>query len=169
VVDPATSDSWTTFTGERRLAEAEAMLLQFEDQINSLRRSGVSTTSIKAKDNFTYLPPVGLLPASGAGSLTGFSYQKFFEDLVYRQPIFIEGAKVEPLFRSALSCKPINLTSGEMLWLYQVRENRQSIAGGGFARPQPYLIFASGYVPFIGDAQFDLSRWNYSNYSGICY
>lgn len=165
LVDPATTDPWRTITGERRLAEAEAMLLQFEDQIEALRLSGVPTHSIVATDNFTYLPPAGLIPISSANSLTGFTYERFFQSVTYREPVFIEGAKVEPLFRSSLSCKPIDLTSGEMVWLYRVRENMQSIDKGGISTPQPYMIFASGYVPFIGDAQFDLSRWDYSNYS----
>jgi hypothetical protein len=85
--------------------------------------------------------------------------------VTYREPVFIEGAKVELLFRNSLSCKPIDLTSGEMIWLYRVRENMQLIDQGGANLPQPCMIFASGYVPFIGDAQFDLSRWDYSNYS----
>jgi len=85
--------------------------------------------------------------------------------VTYCEPLFIEGAKVELLFRSALSCKPIDLTSREMIWLYKIRENAQSIDSGAGVTPQPYMIFSSGYVPFLAEAQFDLSRWDYSNYS----
>ena len=165
IIDPPTSDPWRLITGERRPAEAEAMLLQFQDQLDDLRLSGLATHTLKATDHFTYLPPAGLFLLSSARSPTGFTYQKFFQEVTYHEPVFVEGAKVEPLFRSALACKPVDLTSGEMVWLYQVRENTQSIDQGGPSPPSPYMIFTSGYVPFIGDAQYDLSRWNYSNYS----
>jgi hypothetical protein len=136
--------------------------------MDQLRLSGVDTRSFMATDQFNYLPPAGFIPIHSTKSPTGFRYERFFQNVTYRDPVFIEGAKLEPLFRNSLSCKPIDLTSGEMIWLYQVRENMQSIDLGGVVTPLPYMVFASGYVPFIGDAQFDLSRWKYSNYSGIC-
>jgi hypothetical protein len=164
LIDPATTDPSRIVTGERRLAEAEAMLLQFEDQIHSLQLSGIATNSIMATSYFKYLPPAGLIPIHTARSPTGFRYENFFRNVVYREPVFIEGAKVEPLFRNALTCKPIDLISGEMIWLYRVRENMRSIDRSSPGTTLPYMIFCSGYVPFIGDARFDLSRWNYSNY-----
>jgi hypothetical protein len=165
LIDPATNAAWRIVTGERRLAEAEAMLLQFEDELKGLRFSGGAPQTIIAREHFKYVPPVGIIPIHRGGAPAGFDYEQFFQNVTYREPVFIEGAKVEPLFRNSLSCKPIDLTSGEAIWLYKVRENRQTIDGGGTNLPQPYMIFASGYVPFIGDAQFDLSRWDYSNYS----
>jgi hypothetical protein len=79
--------------------------------------------------------------------------------------VFIEGAKVEAILRQSLSFKPVNLASGEMIWLYKIRENTQAIDEGSSPTFTPYMLFSTGYVPFIGDAQYDLSRWNYSNYS----
>jgi hypothetical protein len=35
------------------------------------------------------------------------------------------------------------------------------------APPQMYVVFTSGHLPFMGDAQYDLSRWDYSNYGPI--
>ena len=32
-------------------------------------------------------------------------------------------------------------------------------------RPDPYLIFASGNVPYRADARFNLHRWNYANFA----
>lgn len=164
VVDPAATNPWGMITGERRLAEAEAMLLQFEDHMQALRRITFPVNSLVAQAAFKYLPPVGVIPIYSDRAPSGFSYQKFFQGLTYREPIFIEGAKVQLLLRHSLNCKPIDVNSGEMIWLYQVRENRQAIDTGEDAM-QPYLIFSSGYVPFLAEAQFDLSRWDYSNYS----
>jgi hypothetical protein len=165
VVDPAATNPWRIISGERRLAEAEAMLLQFEEQLQQLRVTSADTSVVTAGDNFKYLPPAGLLPVQSTTSMTGFRYEIFFQHVTYCEPVCIEGAKLEELFRSSLQCKPIDLQSGEMIWLYKVRENMQTIAQGGLNPSQPYMIFASGYVPFIGDAQFDLSRWDFSNYS----
>ena len=60
---------------------------------------------------------------------------------------------------------PLSLDTGELIWLYQVRQNRQTIDAGGSGAPQPYLIFSSGHVPFCGEARFDVNRYSYSNYS----
>jgi hypothetical protein len=165
VIDPATTDSWKLLVGERHLAEVEAMLLQFEDQLAQLRFSSGDPRLTIASSHCKYLPPVGLIPIYSTASPKGFRYEKFFQNVTYCEPLFIEGAKVELLFRSALSCKPIDLTSGEMIWLYKIRENAQAIDSGAGVTPQPYMIFSSGYVPFLAGAQFDLSRWEYSNYS----
>jgi hypothetical protein len=45
-----------------------------------------------------------------------------------------------------------------------VHENRDSnvwtTAPGG-----PYVVFASGYVPYAADAQFDLPHFDYANFA----
>ena len=46
-----------------------------------------------------------------------------------------------------------------MLWVYRVRENRQDNS------VQPYLIFASGHLAYLGDPHFDVNRWDYSNFA----
>jgi hypothetical protein len=30
--------------------------------------------------------------------------------------------------------------------------------------PSAYLVFASGTLPFAGETQYDLARWNYGNF-----
>jgi len=165
LIDPVISPSRMVTTGERHPAESEAMVLQFQDQLAQLCISGVDTTQVQVTDHFTFLPPVGLIPLASTTSPTGFKHNRFFQGITYHNPIFIEGAKVEAILRQSLSCKPVDLASGEMIWLYQVRENTEAIDEGSGSTFTPYMIFASGYVPFIGDAQYDLSRWNYSNYS----
>src|SRR5262245_28384672 len=150
---------------DRRLSEAEAMLLQFADQIEAVRASTANPESVVVTGQFRYLPPIGFLPLTGAGVRRGFNYKKFFEGRVYAQPVFIEGARLEPLVRRALAYPPLDLLSGEMVWLYEVRENRDSRAFVGAAAPLPFLIFVSGHVPFFAEARFDVSRWDYSNYT----
>jgi len=50
-----------------------------------------------------------------------------------------------------------------MIWLYLVRQNRQAVADSSAPKP-PYALFASGQLPFFGDARFDVNRWDFSNY-----
>jgi hypothetical protein len=148
---------------ERTAAEGEAMFLQFQDQVGDLFQPG-NPESVKAADFFVNLPAAGIIPVSTGMSTSGFDYRKFFADQTYREPRFIEGARFQHLLRQSFSYSPLTLGDGEAICLYQVRENMQMIAEGPGA-PQPFLIFTSGHMPFYGDAHFDLSRFDYSNYS----
>lgn len=165
---PPTSTAWPLPIGDRRRAEAEAMFLQFEEHIQALVQSGLSAStlaSLQASDYFRYLPAAGILPLAGFGTSTGFSYQSFANTVTHRAPVFIEGAKLEPLLRDSLSYPPFDLGSGEMIWLYLVRQNIEAIDRATTTEPQAYLIFTSGHVPYHGEAQFDVNRWSYSNYT----
>jgi len=72
----------------------------------------------------------------------------------------------EWLLRESLYYPPIDPQSGELVWLYRVRENRVAIDFAESAgAPRSYVAFASGHIGYRADAQFDLARWNYSNYA----
>jgi hypothetical protein len=66
--------------------------------------------------------------------------------------------------RQSMAYPPLDVNSEEMVWLYLVRENMQSIAASPTNPPRSYLVFARGELPFYGDARYDVSRWDYSNY-----
>lgn len=165
LIDPAATDRWGIVMDDRRRNEAEAMLFQFRDQLATIFSAEPNLGFVAASAHFRYLPPVGILPLGDVASSRGFSYRQFFTGMTYREPVFIEGAHVEFMFRSFLSFPPIDLSSREMIWLYLVRENMQTINAGVSRPPQAYLMFSSGHIPYQGDARYDLSRWNYSNYS----
>ena len=78
---------------------------------------------------------------------------------------------MEHLVRIALSYSPIKLVGSlndqEMIWLYEVRENAQAVDNSLLNPPQRYLVFTSGHIPYQGDAQYDLARAGYSNYSSV--
>lgn len=150
---------------DRQLSEAEAMLLQFQDQVESMRLPGNQPEFVVATEYFRYLPPVGLLPLTGIAGSRGFDYLRFFGGLTWNPPVFIEGAKLESLILSSLSYPPIDPSAKTLIWLYWVRENIQSLNTNTSNFPQAYLVFANGYIPYRGDARFDLSHANYSNYS----
>ena len=154
-------------TNDQRLAEGEAAFWQFQEQIALLTTPTVPQSqlaTIQAAQHFRFLPAVGIIPATGAGSPRGFQYLQFFKNLTVRQAVHIEGTKVQALLQRSFAYTPIDLTSGEMLWLYLVRQNMESINNNLLSSPQLYIVFTTGHMPFQGDAQYDLVRWHYSNY-----
>lgn len=54
--------AWSGFFGEKRNAEGEARILQFQTQLTSLTNS-VNPATIQAQTYFAHLPPLGFLPA----------------------------------------------------------------------------------------------------------
>lgn len=161
---PSVSDSWNFVVGDRRRSEAEAMFLQFQAQIEELRTGLSAPETAGATNHFRYLPAVAILPLTGSTGVKGFDYKTFFGEKSYRDAVHIEGARVQALFQDSFAYPPIDLQSKEMVWLYFVRENRQAIDVNVTNKPRPYVIFASGHMPFYGEARYDVNRWDYSNY-----
>jgi hypothetical protein len=149
---------------DKRLAAHEAMVLQFQGQIEALRRTPGQAPGIVATNYFRYLPPVGLVPIATQSS-AGFSQLEFFANLKVRGPVYVEGSRLQTVIQEAVPFFPVDVTSAELIWLYLVRENRQAIDNAGFAiSPTPGLVFVTAHVPYRGDAHYDVAKWNYSNY-----
>ena len=150
----------------RRMAVGRAMFMQFQAQIAELGAPILLPSNLAAKTHFRYLPPVGVLPVAEEGDETDQQASKFFAGMTFRRPAFINAARLESLVRDSLHFPPIDTQSGELVWLYRVRENRTAIE---ILKPTPaprsYIVFASGHIPYLADAQSDLGRWNYSNYA----
>jgi hypothetical protein len=151
---------WPLAPGGGLASVGEAVSVQFQEQLGQLTNLG----TVRALDYFRYMPAAGLLPLPGSDGAPGVDYRAFFATLPYRDPTFIEGATLEALTRASLSYAPIDVTAGELIWLYLVRENRQALDQGASPPPRPYLVFTSGDVPHQANARFDLARWDYSNY-----
>jgi hypothetical protein len=149
---------------DRAASAAEAMILQFQDQIAVLDRSG-ALASLVAEDMFHWLPPVGVLPLQ-TGSAAGATILGFFGSRPRREVQFLEGSQFEDLLRSALSYGAIDLSPPEMVWLYTTRENEQSVKSGTTARR--FVGFANARMPFFGAPRFDVARLDYSNYVACC-
>jgi hypothetical protein len=162
---PPGDDDWSPLLGDRRLAEAEAMMLQFQDHVDAIAAEADTVETVVATTSFDWLPPAGVIPLAGSPSFRGFHADIFFKGLKARDPIFIEGARVAPLLRRALQFPPMNLSEDQMLWVYHVRENAMKADGLSGARVQPYAIFVSGQVPYDGGAAFDVGHWNYASFA----
>jgi len=174
VVAPDASSRWELLTGDRRKAEAEAMYHQFQGQLEDLR--AITSTSVlpslQAKSRFRFLPAAGIVPLRSNRWQSGFTDIAFFRDIKTRGveeapplvPLMIDGARVGALIRDSFAYPPVDIETGELIWVYHVRQNQQAIDEGGATVPQPYVVFASGHMPYMGDPHFDVNRWNYANY-----
>jgi hypothetical protein len=144
------------------------MLLQFQEQIAGLRQNFGQAATITAADYFRFLPPIGFLPIATLTS-TGFSIAAFFKNLTIgpqqnQLPAFVEGARLLAVAYEALPYFPIDTRTLELIWLYNVRENRQAIHQGIAGVSGPTVVFVSGHVPYRGDAHFDVAKWDYATY-----
>ncbi len=149
---------------DRRLATAEAMTKQFQSHVADLLATAAVPASLAARDSFAFLPPIGIVPLASGASIQGIAYASFFAGRTYRGPLFVNGAKLDPLLRTHGTVAPIDFRNDEMVWLYNVVQNVRAANLGGSTAPQTYLVFTSGQIPYQADAQFDVSYWNYSNY-----
>jgi hypothetical protein len=165
----AAFDRWSPLLDDRRASEGEATFQQFQHQIENLLAKETNLHLLRAQDYFRYLPPVGIIPITLTAEPGAFDFTMFFNGVTFHDAVFAEGARVAWLLREACVFPPVDLhnpvdvESTQMFWLYNVRQNTQAQAEGATS-VKSYLIFSSGQMPFVGDAQFDVSRWSYSNF-----
>lgn len=160
------ASSFMPLASARRLAEGQAMFLQFQAHLEALRPAGtLGLGGVSAAANFSWLPPVGFIPLDPDVEKSEKEAARFFAGLTTRGPAFINGARLEMLVRQGSMYPPIDTSSAELVWLYRVRENAEAVDRADGAGPRSYLVFASGHVPYAGDAQFDLGRWDYANFA----
>jgi hypothetical protein len=187
---PATSSGipapWSVYLSERRLREAEAMVLQFEEHIEWLLEApSFARVKILADQYFRYLPPVGLLPII-SGAFKGIDLPTFFSGRPLREPEHIDTPLVYSLVKEAVNYEPIDLSDDQTtIWLYRTwlesvpatksskpeftSMQRTPLAAASAERVQsvrPYVVFASPYMPHAGVARFDLARFDQDAFAG---
>jgi hypothetical protein len=163
-VQQAPSTSWPLAFSARRRIEAEAAFLQFEDQVQALLASGsgVVPANVHAADCFRYLPAAAILPVAG-NTFGGFTTAAFFAGKPHRDPEFIDGKTLGGLLDGSLDYPPIDATDAELVWVYRDWQNAKAIDDG--TTLQPFIVFASGQMPHVTLARFDVARWDYANYA----
>jgi hypothetical protein len=161
---PAHSRRWHALVGDRRSAEAEAMVLQFQDHIaDLLARADLNLGTAAAAQHFRYLPPVGLVPVA-RGGFKGVNPNTFFGGHAVRGPAYLDGGAVRSLVAAAAAYEPVDLNRGEAVWLYQVVQNEQAFNAAA-AGVRPYLVFTTAQMPYRGAARLDLARFDQSNFA----
>lgn len=156
----------------RRLVEADAMCAQFQQQLADLLAATAATATLAAIDHFQYLPPFGMVPLQ-ASSLRGFSDLHFFKGLVRRPregstqgTEFIDARLLGALRDEALRHAPFDTQSGEFIWVYRPWQVTRALSTGSVG--QPFVAFASGLMPNLAVARFDMARFDYSDYANCC-
>jgi hypothetical protein len=159
---PSANNGWRAVAGEENSSTTEAMMWQFAEHLKDLGPNRSGLESLSATRHFNYLPPVGLLPISRL-RFGGVIINNFFSSCAHREPEFIDGKLLPFLVNHAARHEPIDLSQGEMVWLYKSWQNEQVFKKTESV--QPYVIFASAHLPYIGAARFDVARWELGNYS----
>jgi hypothetical protein len=162
VTRPAAEDRFAAFAGDRRRAEGEAMFLQFQAAAGALRNQP-QPDQISAQQVFDFLPAAGLLPTATESS-AGFDRAQFFAGLKAQGPFVIEGGRLAALLRESFAAAPIDFASGQVIWLYELRENRDPAIAGS-ASDRPFLVFTNGLMRYAANAQYGISHFDYANYA----
>ncbi|KRA60342.1 hypothetical protein ASD79_08900 [Caulobacter sp. Root655] len=155
-----------TLAGARRVAVGQAMFRQFQEHIADLTGSGGGLGAATAAGLFGHLPAAGIIPAPRP--TPGQSpVPTFFQGLTVSGPRYLNAAEAEALIRESLVRPPITVGDGAFVQLYRVAETDMAIdqAPASPSRPAPFMIFASGHLPYRADARFDLFRWDYAHYA----
>ncbi len=156
-------DRWGWLFGGRFQAEAEAMFLQFQEQVDDIAAGGEDLTAITALDHFEYLPPVGILPLT-VGTRAGFDPQTFFGAAMLPKDVaFTDGDLLRELVRDSFAHDPIPLAAAERVQLYFVHENMQAAGAGQSVTPA--LVFARRTLRYRGVARYGVGRWELSRFA----
>lgn len=102
---PFAGEPWPGLLADRRGAETEAALLQFQDQLETLRVPPINPANVEAKSYFRFLPAAGVLPV-GTG---GFSPTAFFRNLTVRAEEEVDPAFLRLLFDQSRHLDPVDL------------------------------------------------------------
>lgn len=156
---------------DRRVSEAEAMLFQFEDHMQSLLADPNGPAAIDVDQYFFYLPPGGMVQSTGSGitavnssaALTGFDPATFFGAHASKDIATTNGNLLRGLFRDALYTEPFQLTSTGEIQLYLVWENLQSVNAGG-SGPLA-IVFAGPALKYRGIPRFGTAKWSLSRFA----
>ncbi len=124
---------WPALDLWRRWAVGEAILLQFLDQVEDLLRAITDPAQVVAQEYFRFLPPAGFFPVESS-QVRGFFEARFFHDHPYRESTFLERSRFDSLLSRSFEFPPLDLSSGEPVWLYRVAGSPQGASFRVFAR-----------------------------------
>jgi hypothetical protein len=158
--------------GDRRVSEAEAVLMQFEDHAESLLNGPAALGSIRADDYFLFLPAAGMVEVTGNGiaavttsnELSGFDLSTFFGAHAPKDIATTNGNLLRELFQDAIYHEPIELATAGKIQLYLVWENLQSVNAPG-SNTALACVFADASLRYRGVARFGTAKWSVSRFA----
>ncbi len=107
IIAARNDDQWPPVSGDRRASEAEALFLQFQEQIAALQDAAIARPNFKAEDGFFYLPPAGFLPVGG----NDFRWRTFLGPMAPPYEKQVDEALVRALIRDALTLDAVEVKS----------------------------------------------------------
>jgi hypothetical protein len=141
------------FSDPGRTRVGAAMHRQFLDHYAAASATPAAQQAGWGRATFRWLPPAGVIPA-----MSDEQAQRFFSGMNVREPVFISATSAEAVIRESFSAPAIDTSRDELVWIYRTAP----------PLPQgraPALVFASGWLPYRGDARFDRDRYDQSNYA----
>ncbi len=163
ITKPNADANWIPLVSDRRVSEAEAILLQFEEQIEGIRVNETGLGTIAAAQRFDFLPPLGLMPISGPGSPSGFNPLTFFGARASKDVALTDGNLLRSLWHEALFHEPIDLSNSDKIQLYLIWENVQAVQAAQVN--QLTLVFASHTLSYRGVARFGYAHWDLDRFA----
>ncbi|HYN84771.1 MAG TPA: carboxypeptidase regulatory-like domain-containing protein [Pyrinomonadaceae bacterium] len=103
-VRPSTTERFGALADDRRVAETEAMMLQFQEQIASMQ-GATGLANLRADERFAYLPPAGLLPV-GTGA---FNWQTFLGPYAPPEAQNLDEGLLRSVLARAVSVDPVKI------------------------------------------------------------
>jgi hypothetical protein len=117
---PYVAPAWGGFFGQKRVAEGEARLLQFQEHLTGLlTRTDINPQALRAADHFEYVPPIGFLPT------TTLPNQALFGGGFLTINIFLSGGK---------NPGSLNYPAWLVAWLFEPIAERINQESGAFVR-----------------------------------
>lgn len=171
-LDPDDLSCFAFIARRRRFVEAHAMCAQFQQHLGDVLAATADPAIERADASFLYLPPFGIVPLRAA-PLRGFDEPTFFAGIV-RRPLpgggqateFIDARLLGTLQAHALQGTPTDISQGEFIRVYRPWQNVKAALEGQSV--QPLVAFASGLVPDLAAARFDMARFDFSDYATCC-
>ncbi len=163
IVAPPADTRWPLLTGDRTVAEADAMLLQFQAQAGALADASATTVKLAAADRFAYLPPVGMIPIPGGGGNRGFDPEPFFGAQGSSSAEMTDAAMLRVLVAEGSRHATIPLDGSERVQLYLLWENVEAVRAG--RSRQLALVFAKSTIPFRGIPRYGAASWDLSRFA----
>ena len=153
------------------VTEAEAMRLQFENQMQVVLSNASGLSTISADAYFLYLPPAGMVQTTGNGitavtttsALNGFDLPTFFGAHASQDIATTNGNLLRELLADAVYHEPIQLANTGEIQLYLVWENLQAVNSGGSASLA--VVFSSGALRYRGIPRFATAKWSLSRFA----
>jgi hypothetical protein len=142
---PSASRAWDLLFGDRLDSTAEAMFLQFQDQIEEIVARDPAPIEIEARERFAFLPPAGLVPIAPEGSQRGFSGARFFGREAWDRRANIEGRQLRELWQRALAHNAIDLLWPHAIQVYSLFD-RVEPGAPDQTRQRSYVAFTTTAV-----------------------